>query len=59
MKRFPGIALLVLSAVALLGNTGCLTDNFWAEKWSEVVNRGIFGAINAAIGAATNNAIQI
>jgi hypothetical protein len=59
MRRFSGLVLSVASAVILLGNAGCLPENFWADKWGEVVNRSIFGVINAAIGAATNNAVQI
>ena len=59
MKRLLGVVLVSVSLMVLLGNAGCLPDNFWSDKWGEVVNRSIFGAMNAAIGAFTGGAIQI
>lgn len=59
MKSIRATSLGFISMLVLLGCTGCLPDNFWSDKWGEVVNRGIFGAINLALGAATNNAVQI
>ena len=47
-----------LAACAIL-SSGCLPDNFWSDKAGEIVNRGIFGAINAVLDAVTNGAIQI
>lgn len=47
----------VLKAIALAGilfQGSCLPDNFWADKFGEIVNRGIFGAINAALTNAFN-----
>jgi hypothetical protein len=43
--------MLLAGTTGLLFAGGCLTDNFWADKWSEIVNRGIFGIINAALKA--------
>jgi len=37
----------------------CLPDNFWAGKWGEIINRGIFGVINAVLGAATGGGVQV
>lgn len=59
MKQLSRLALSFVSTVILLANAGCLPDNFWADKWGEIINRGIFGVINAALGAATNNGVQI
>ncbi len=56
------VFLKVMSFVTLGGTlmTGsCLPDNFWAGKWGEIVNRGIFGVINAVLGAATGGGVQI
>ena len=52
------LAALMATGSALM-TSSCLPDNFWAGKWGEIVNRGIFGAINAAIGAATGGGVQI
>jgi len=41
--------MLIASAAGLLFHGGCLVDNFWAEKWSEIINRSIFGIINAGL----------
>jgi hypothetical protein len=46
-----------LNAIALAGilfQGSCLPDNFWADKWGEVVNRSIFGVINTALTNAFN-----
>jgi hypothetical protein len=52
-KSYRFVKLLIVSTTAgVLWHGSCLTDNFWAEKWSEIVNRSIFGIINAAIGQA-------
>lgn len=56
------VYLKVMSMVAVGGSlmtSSCLPDNFWAGKWGEIVNRGIFGVINAVIGAATGGGVQI
>ena len=56
------VFLKIMSMVAVGGTlmtSSCLPDNFWAGKWGEIVNRGIFGVINAAIGAATGGGVQI
>ncbi|GMU23151.1 MAG: hypothetical protein AMXMBFR13_32340 [Phycisphaerae bacterium] len=37
---------------AMLFGGGCLVDDFWVNKWSELVNRAIFGVINNALTAA-------
>jgi hypothetical protein len=44
---------LTAGAGAFLMQGGCLTDNFWAEKWSEIVNRSIIAAINVGLGIGT------
>lgn len=47
--------LAAIGASGLLwafGTGSCLADNFWIDKSSEIVNRLIFGAINAALGQA-------
>jgi len=49
---------VALAACAIL-SSGCLPDNFWSDKAGEIVNRGIFGVINAVLGAASNGTIQI
>ncbi|HSW45053.1 MAG TPA: hypothetical protein VLM89_05735 [Phycisphaerae bacterium] len=51
------VSLLTVGSM-LLGSS-CLPDNFWAAKWGEIINRGIFGAINAVIGAVTGGGVQI
>jgi hypothetical protein len=50
MSRFQKM-LLVATTAGLLFSGGCLVDNFWANKFSEIVNRGIFGIINNALAA--------
>jgi hypothetical protein len=52
------LAALMAAGSALMASS-CLPDNFWAGKWGEVINRGIFGVINAALDAATNGGVQI
>jgi hypothetical protein len=44
------VKLLAISASTgvLFGNS-CLVEDFWANKFSEIVNRAIFGVINAAL----------
>ena len=50
-QSFRLMKLLAISAAAgILWGGGCLVEDFWVNKWSEVVNRLIFGAINAALG---------
>jgi len=46
----------ILTAGVLFSGS-CLPDNFWADKWGEVVNRGIFGVINAVLDATVNTTI--
>ncbi len=49
-KSFRIVKLLVIStAGGVVWGGGCLPDNFWVDKWAEVINRAIFGAINAAL----------
>jgi hypothetical protein len=49
--------MLLASTAGLLLTGSCLTDNFWADKWSEIVNRSIFGIINAALANTPIGAI--
>ena len=50
MNRFT--RMLVISTTAgMLFASSCLVDNFWANKFSEIINRGIFGVINNALAA--------
>jgi len=51
------MTLLTVGGTLLTGS--CLPDNFWAGKWGEIVNRGIFAAINAVVGAATGGGVQL
>ncbi len=54
--------LKVMSLVTVGGTLmagSCLPDNFWAGKWGEVINRGIFGVINAVLSGATGGGVQI
>jgi hypothetical protein len=44
-----GKAALVIAGILTIGAGGCLPDNFWADKWGEIVNGLIVGAINLAI----------
>ena len=56
------VILKVMSLLAVGGTlmTGsCLPDNYWAGKWGEILNSGIFAAINVALNAATNGAVQV
>jgi hypothetical protein len=41
--------MLLASAAGMLFHGSCLVDNFWVDKWSEIINRGIFGLINAGL----------
>ncbi|MBN1489386.1 MAG: hypothetical protein JXA69_05660 [Phycisphaerae bacterium] len=59
MKRVSKTLGWATLAGCLILSSGCLPDNFWSDKAGEIVNRGIFGAINAVLSAATNGAIQI
>ncbi len=49
----------ILAAGGLVLDTSCLPPNFWADKAGEIVNRGIFALINAALAALTGGTIQI
>jgi hypothetical protein len=49
-KVYRALLWLSVGGIALQG--ACLTDNFWAEKWSEIVNRGIIGVIFGIVNAA-------
>jgi hypothetical protein len=51
------MSLLVVGGTLMTGT--CLPDNYWAGKWGEVINRGIFGVINAVLGAATGGGVQV
>ncbi len=56
------VFLKLMSLVTLSGTlmtSSCLPENFWAGKWGEIVNRGIFGVINVVLGAATGGGVQI
>lgn len=49
MKRFGRslkIAAVSLTGVAWLGFGGCLPENFWADKWGEIVNGIIISGVN-------------
>jgi hypothetical protein len=50
---------MIVGGGSVLLNGACLPDNFWAGKWGEVVNRGIFGVINVVLGAMTGGGVQI
>ena len=56
MSKMMKLMLIASTAGMLLGS-GCLVDNFWADKWSEIINRGIFGIINAGLAATPIGAI--
>ncbi len=58
LRAVRGLAMMICGG-GIMFTTGCLPENFWAGKWGEVVNRSIFGAINAVVGAVTNGAIQL
>lgn len=45
------MGLLGVGGMLLQG--ACLTDNFWAEKWSEIVNGSIIAVLNGILGATT------
>jgi hypothetical protein len=51
------LALVALGG--MLWTTGCLPENFWADKWGEILNSSIFAGINLALNAATNGTVQI
>lgn len=56
------VILKVMSLLAVGGTlmTGaCLPDNYWAGKWGEIINRGIFGAINAVLSGATGGNVTV
>lgn len=65
MKRSwlkPYWCIAALALVGLVLTAGCddvLPANFWADKTGEIVNRSIFGVINAALAALTGGGIQI
>jgi hypothetical protein len=50
---------VALAGGMMLAGGGCLPENFWADKAGELVNRGIFGVINAVLGAVTNGALNL
>ena len=49
--------MAIASAAGFVWGGSCLVENFWADKWSEIVNRAIFGAINAALANTAIGAI--
>ncbi len=49
----------VMAGGAVLLDGGCLPANFWADQGAELVNRSIFGAINALLAAMTGGTVQI
>jgi hypothetical protein len=58
MAKLYRIALIAsVGSVALF--SGCLTDNFWAEKVSEILNLTIISAADALIGGLTGGAINL
>ena len=56
LKRWVQLAAVTMTTGMLLQN-GCLVENFWAEKFSEVVNRSIFLILNIGLDAANLPAI--
>jgi hypothetical protein len=57
-KTYQSLKLLMISlAAGAVWGGGCVTDNFWVDKWSEIVNRLIFGVINAGLAATPIGAI--
>ncbi len=38
-------ATSVLAVGSMLMGSSCLPENFWAEKWGEIVNRSIISLI--------------
>lgn len=60
MKKLQSTKWLVLAiATTAVFSGGCLPDNFWIDKWAEIVNGGIIAVINAGLAAATDGNIQI
>ena len=52
MAKFVGFATTGMVFGGLLGG-GCLPDNFWANKWGEIVNGIIIGGVNLVLTPAT------
>lgn len=62
MKRSwlrPSAVVLAVAILILAAGCDDLPPNFWANKWGEIINRSIFGIINAALGIATGGTVQI
>ena len=51
MARWMKTTATVSTGFVILGG-GCVADNFWIDKSSEIINRAIFGVINAVLAAA-------
>lgn len=48
-----------LATGSLVLTGACLPDNFWADKWGEVLNGGIISTINLILGAISGGNFQI
>jgi hypothetical protein len=55
-RQYLKLLMISLSAGVVWGG-GCLVDDFWATKFSEIVNRLIFGVINAGLANTPVGAI--
>jgi len=51
------ISLFVLGGFIM--GSACLPDGFWVDKWGEIINRSIFGAINLILSNATAGTLTI
>lgn len=52
MNRFRYVLswMTYMAAGSVLLQGTCLPDNFWVDKWGEIVNRGIITGITTVLG---------
>ncbi len=51
VRRMKTAVMMSGGFVVVLGGT-CIPDNLWIDNSGEIINRAIFGLINAALAAA-------
>ena len=50
-RRAMKAMAVLIGALALTGSSGCLPDNFWADKAGEIVNGLIIGVLNLLLSS--------
>ena len=50
MSRFTRYALIASGMLFAALPSGCLPENFWANKWGEILNGLIIDAVDLIVG---------